>query len=60
MALIKDEWLLPFGGLCLAVAIGLDRFLVGDGILDFAVGVFIGLSMVLNLAGLYRSRDRNS
>jgi hypothetical protein len=56
LALIKEEWLLPLGGICLAVAILADRFLVIDnGILDFIVGVFTGMSMVLNLVGLWKA-----
>ncbi|MFX1367861.1 MAG: hypothetical protein ACFFAY_04610 [Promethearchaeota archaeon] len=60
MGFIKDDWLLPLGALCLAVAIGMDRFLVRYEIIDFAIGVLIGLSMVLNLIGLHRSRNRVS
>ena len=60
MGLIKNEWLIPLGSICLALAIGIDRFLVGNGILDFTVGVLIGLSMVLNLTGLYRTGRNNS
>lgn len=56
MGLIKDDWLIPLGGLSLATALLMDRFLVGNGILDFVIGVLIGVSMVLNLMGLYRSR----
>jgi hypothetical protein len=57
MALLRDEWLIPVGGLCLAVAILADRFLPVDSpILDFVFGVLAGVFMVLNLAVLYRMR----
>ena len=55
MALIKDEWLLPLGGICLAIALLADRFLMIEiPIVDFLVGVFTGLSLVLNLVGLVK------
>jgi hypothetical protein len=57
MALIKEEWLLPLGGICLAIAILADRFLAASldiPILDFVVGVFTGLALVLNLVGLIK------
>lgn len=58
MALMKNEWLIPLGSICLAVALLMDRFLVGEGILDFLIGLLIGVSVVLNLMGLYRSRNK--
>ena len=58
MVLLKNEWLIPVGCICLAISILLDRFVVGDGILDFIIGILTGLSIVLNLVGLYRSRGR--
>ncbi len=61
MALIKDEWLLPLGGIFLAIAILADRFLVTDaGILDFIIGVFTGMSMVLNIVGLWKAGRKMS
>jgi hypothetical protein len=58
MALMKNEWLIPVGVLCLAAAILSDRFLlmIGGTVLDFVVGILVGVSIVLNLAGLYRMR----
>ena len=57
MALIKGEWLLPLGGICLAIAILADRFLLIDiPSLDFVVGMFTGLALVLNLVGLVKMR----
>lgn len=57
MALLRDEWLIPIGGICLAAAILTDRFVpLEAAILDFIIGVLTGLSMVLNLVGLYRMR----
>jgi hypothetical protein len=58
VVLLKNEWLIPVGCICLAISILLDRFVVGDGILDFIIGILTGLSIVLNLVGLYRSRGR--
>jgi hypothetical protein len=55
LALIKEEWLLPLGGICLAIAIMADRFLLVDApILDFLVCVFTGMALVLNLVGLVK------
>jgi hypothetical protein len=56
MAILKDEWLIPIGCICLAVSILLDRFVVGDGVVDFVIGLLTGVSIVLNLVGLYKSR----
>ena len=59
MVLIKGEWLLPIGCICLAAAILADRFLVVEApLLDFIVGVLTGMSVVLNLVGLYRTRRK--
>ncbi|MGY5878958.1 MAG: hypothetical protein RTV31_01850 [Candidatus Thorarchaeota archaeon] len=55
MALIKNEWLIPLGGICLAIAILADRFLlIDEPILDFIIGVLTGMSMMLNLVGLVK------
>ncbi|MGY5860506.1 MAG: hypothetical protein RTU63_14135 [Candidatus Thorarchaeota archaeon] len=57
MALIKNEWLVPIGGICLAIALLADRFLVTAvdvPLLDFLVGVLTGLSITLNLVGLVK------
>jgi len=35
----------------------LDHFVPGDGVLDFMIGTLTGMSIVLNLVGLYRSRN---
>ena len=51
--------LIPIGGICLAAAILLDRFIGPGTLVDFLVGLFTGLAIVLNLVGLYR-RGRNS
>jgi uncharacterized membrane protein YjjP (DUF1212 family) len=58
MALMKNEWLIPVGVLCLAAAILSDRFLlmIGGTVLDFVVGILAGVSIVLSFAGLYRMR----
>jgi hypothetical protein len=58
MAIIKDEWLIPIGCICLATSILLDRFVPGDGIVDFLIGILTGVSIVLNLVGLHKSRTQ--
>ena len=58
MAILKDEWLIPIGSLCLAASILIDRFIIGDGLLDFLIGILTGLSIVLNLVGLHKSRNK--
>ncbi len=58
MGLLKDEWLIPIGCISLALALLLDHFLADNMVLDFVIGILIGLSMALNLTGLYRSRNR--
>ena len=58
MAILKNEWLIPIGCICLAASILLDRFIVGDGIIDFVIGILTGLSIALNLVGLYKSRNQ--
>ena len=56
MVLLKDRWLAPVGCTCLSIAVLMDRFVIGDGIIDFLIGVLIGMSIVLNLVALYRFR----
>ena len=56
MVLIKEEWLVPIGCICLAAAILADRFLIVEApVLDFIIGVLTGMSVVLNLVGLYKA-----
>jgi hypothetical protein len=56
--IIKDDWLIPVGSICLAAAILSDRFIpVEAAILDFVIGVLTGLALILNLVGLYRMRS---
>jgi hypothetical protein len=55
--ILKNEWLIPLGGICLAVALVIDHFLPENDILSFVMGILIGLSITLNLVGLYRSRN---
>ena len=56
MVLIKEEWLIPIGCICLAAAILAERFLIVEApVLDFIIGVLTGMSVVLNLVGLYRT-----
>jgi len=57
MVLLRDEWLIPIGSMCLAIAILADRFLtIESSILDFIIGMLTGISIVLNLIGLVRIR----
>ena len=56
--ILKDEWLIPIGGICLALALVIDRFLPVNDVLSFVMGILIGLSVTLNLVGLYRSRGK--
>ncbi|MBE0526198.1 MAG: hypothetical protein IH631_04600 [Candidatus Thorarchaeota archaeon] len=61
MTLIKDEWLLPLGAICLAIALLADRFLLIEvPIIDFVVGIFAGLALVLNLFGLVKMSKKMS
>jgi hypothetical protein len=55
--ILKNEWLIPLGGICLALALVIDLFLPENHILSFVMGILIGLSITLNLVGLYRSRN---
>ena len=57
MAILKDDLLIPVGGICLAAAILIDRFVGPGALVDFLVGLSTGLSIVLNLLGLYRRRN---
>ena len=57
MVLLHDEWLIPIGSMCLAVAILADRFLIiENSLLDFTIGMLTGISLVLNIIGLARTR----
>ncbi|TFH00006.1 hypothetical protein E4H12_00730 [Candidatus Thorarchaeota archaeon] len=61
MTLIKDEWLLPLGAICLVIALLADRFLLIEvPIIDFVVGIFAGLALVLNLFGLVKMSKKMS
>ena len=57
MAILKDDLLIPVGGICLAAAILMDRFVGSGASVDFLVGLLTGLSIALNLLGLYRRRN---
>jgi len=59
LAILRDDMLIPVGGICLAAALLVDRFVGSGNLVDFLVGVLIGLSIMLNLVGLYR-RGKNS
>jgi len=60
MGILRDDLLIPVGGICLAAALLIDRF-IGPGIsVDFLVGILTGLSIALNLVGLYRRRNTTS
>jgi hypothetical protein len=57
LAIMTDDLLIPVGGICLAAAILMDRFVGSGASVDFLVGLLTGLSIVLNLLGLYRRRN---
>jgi hypothetical protein len=57
LAILTDDLLIPVGGICLAAAILMDRFVGSGASVDFLVGLLTGLSIVLNLLGLYRRRN---
>ena len=60
MGILRDDLLIPVGGICLAAALLIDRFVGPGAIVDFVVGLLIGLSIVLNLIGLYRRKNSAS
>lgn len=47
---MKHQFLLPIGMLCLACYFILDRYTETP---DFILGLFVGLSIALNLVGIY-------
>ncbi len=51
---------LAFGQLALAVSLLLDRFVRETAPVSFLIGLFIGLSIVFNLAFLIRYRREGS
>ena len=57
---LKDESMLAIGMISIALGILIGRFLhfeyAGFSITDFVEGVFVGLSLVMNLAYLVRRR----
>ncbi|MHA1908153.1 MAG: hypothetical protein ACW98Y_12715 [Candidatus Thorarchaeota archaeon] len=55
MALLKDKYLLPIGIMCVAFALMIDRFLPVDSATSFLVGVLSGMSVVLNIVGIYKA-----
>ena len=58
--LLKDETMLAIGMISMALGILMGRFVhfeyAGFSVSDFAEGVFVGLSLVLNLVYLIRLR----
>lgn len=60
--LLKDETLLSVGMISLALGILIGRFLqfeyLGFAVTDFAEGVLVGLSLVMNVAYLVRKRRK--
>jgi len=56
MATLRSDLLIQIGGICLAVALLIDRFIGAGLLVDFFVGLLVGLSIALNLLGLYRTR----
>ena len=60
--LLSDEKIMAIGGISLALGILIGRFLhfeySGFSVTDFAEGVLIGLSLVMNIAYLIRRRKK--
>ncbi len=52
------KYLLPLGMICLSVAILADYFLSADSTLSFSLGILYGLSIPLNIAGIYRTMKK--
>jgi len=59
---LKDETMLAIGMISIALGILIGRFFhyeySGFSVTDFLVGVFVGLSLVMNLAYLIRFRSK--
>ena len=59
---LSDEKILSIGGISLALGILIGRFLhfeyAGFSVTDFAEGILIGLSLVMNLTYLIRRRKK--
>jgi hypothetical protein len=59
---LKDETMLAIGMISMALGILIGRFLhfdySGFSVSDFVEGVFVGLSIVMNLAYLIRLRSK--
>ena len=59
---LKDETMLAIGTISMALGILIGRFLhfdySGFSVSDFVEGVFVGLSIVMNLAYLIRQRSK--
>ena len=53
MAVLRKDLMLPIGMISLALALLIDRFLPHDTLFDFIVGVLVGMSIVLNMAGIH-------
>jgi hypothetical protein len=60
MIIKDDSVLLAVGMISLAIAIGLRSFGPDSSIIHFLEGMFIGISLVLNLAFLIRYRLKRS
>nr|KXH75344.1 MAG: hypothetical protein AM325_16195 [Candidatus Thorarchaeota archaeon SMTZ1-45] len=60
MVVRRNGLLIPLGAICLAAALLIDRFIGSGFLVDFSVGVLTGMSIILNLVGLYRSANIKS
>jgi len=49
----NPKYFLPLGLLCIAISVIVSHFFPPDPITDFLVGVFAGMSVVFNIAGIY-------
>jgi len=52
------KYFLPIGLLCLSVAVLIEYFLSVEPGLSFFLGMLYGLSVPLNIAGIYRAGKR--
>jgi hypothetical protein len=59
---LSDERILAIGAISLAIGILIGRFLhfelAGFSVTDFAEGILVGLSLVMNLTYLIRKRKK--
>lgn len=60
MTIKNDNVLLSIGTISLVIALALGRFGPDTSIVHFSEGLFMGLSLVMNLAFLFRYRAKKN